>query len=149
MKIAFVINEIPTEKTNYATTHLALTALISGHDVWYIEIGSFAYDPDELVHAWAHRPARSNYRTAKRFLADLKGGKSVRERITVDSLDILFLRNNPADDFMTRPWARLAGINSPKAARILKREGFTNVSILKGGMMNWYRRGLTVEGAEK
>ena len=116
MKIAFVINEIPTEKTNYATTHLALTALISGHDVWYIEIGSFAYDPDELVHAWAHRPARSNYRTAKRFLADLKGGKFVRERITVDSLDILFLRNNPADDFMTRPWARLAGINFGRLA---------------------------------
>lgn len=117
MKIAFVINQIPTEKTNYATTHLALTALMRGHDVWYIEIGNFAYDPDELVHAWAHRPARLNYRTASRFLDDLKSDKFLMERITVDSLDILFLRNNPADDFMTRPWARLAGINFGRLAQ--------------------------------
>lgn len=116
MKIGFVINHIPSEKTNYATTHLALTALMRGHDVWYIEIGDFAYDPDELVHAWAHRPARSNYRTAKRFLGDLKSDKFLMERITVDSLDILFLRNNPADDFMTRPWARLAGVNFGRLA---------------------------------
>lgn len=116
MKIAFVINDQQTEKTNYTTTHLAVTALRRGHDVWYIDIGDFAYDPDEEVHAWAYTPPRFNYRSAKRFLSDLKAGKFLRERITVDRLDVLFLRNDPADDIIKRPWARLAGINFGRLA---------------------------------
>jgi glutathione synthase len=35
----------------------------------------------------------------------LRGKKAVRERITVDDLDVLMLRNVPSDDFIRRPWA--------------------------------------------
>lgn len=38
---------------------------------------------------------------------------------------------------------------SPRAAKTLKKEGFTNVSIVKGGMIRWYRRNLEVEGKEE
>ena len=35
---------------------------------------------------------------------------------------------------------------SPKAARILKNNGFTNLSVMKGGIMAWRRMKLPVEG---
>lgn len=34
---------------------------------------------------------------------------------------------------------------SPRAARVLKNNGFTNVAIVKGGMMNWSKQELPVE----
>lgn len=116
MRLAFVINDHMSEKVDYTTTHLALTAIKRGHDVWYINVADFSYDPDEMVHAWAYRPQRNNYRSARRFLTDLKAGKFTRERITVDQLDVLFLRNNPADEIGVRPWARMVGINFGRLA---------------------------------
>ena len=41
MRIAFVVNDIQTEQTNYTTTHLAMTAVNLGHDVYYISVGDF------------------------------------------------------------------------------------------------------------
>ncbi len=35
---------------------------------------------------------------------------------------------------------------SPRAVKALKRAGFTNISVLKGGMRGWNRAGLPVEG---
>ncbi len=34
---------------------------------------------------------------------------------------------------------------SPRAARLLTKFGFTNVAIIKGGMMSWEKQGLPVE----
>lgn len=36
---------------------------------------------------------------------------------------------------------------SPTAARMLKKRGFSNISVIKGGMSAWKRAGLPVEGA--
>jgi len=36
---------------------------------------------------------------------------------------------------------------SPHAARVLKKRGFTNVAVVKGGMSAWKRAGLPVETA--
>lgn len=36
---------------------------------------------------------------------------------------------------------------SPNAARMLKKQGFTNVAVIKGGMSAWKRARLPVEGA--
>ena len=38
---------------------------------------------------------------------------------------------------------------SPKAAKLLKAAGFTNLSVMKGGMMSWRRDKLPVEGEAK
>ncbi len=37
---------------------------------------------------------------------------------------------------------------SSNAARLLKKAGFTNISIIKGGMKRWAREGLPVDGAK-
>ncbi len=36
---------------------------------------------------------------------------------------------------------------APRTARLLKKAGFTNIAIVKGGMSRWNREGLPTEGA--
>lgn len=116
MKLAFVVNEIMTEKINYSTTHLALEAMRRGHEVWHVNLSDLSYDPDEQVHATASRPPDDTYETTSDFLNHLQSDQAVRQRITVDEFDVLMLRNDPAEDFLARPWARLAGINFGRLA---------------------------------
>lgn len=116
MKMAFVVNDIATEQVNYTTTHLAFEAIRRGHELWYINLSDFAYGPDEHVHANAVHPLERRCDSAKDLLSDLQSAGAVRRRITLDSIDVLMLRNDPAEDFSDRPWARLAGINFGRLA---------------------------------
>ena len=70
-------------------------------------VGDLAYDPDEMIRARARTVGRK-YKTHENFLRDLTGKNSIRERITVDDLDVLVLRNVPSDDYLKRPWASTA-----------------------------------------
>jgi glutathione synthase len=54
--------------------------------------------------------SKTKYKTLESYLKEIKSEKSVRERITVDDLDVLMLRNDPAGDAVQRPWAQSAGI---------------------------------------
>ena len=104
MKLGFFVNDLEGEKPEYTTTGLAMAAVERGHDVWYIGAGNFAFDPDDAVRAQAARaPSTASEREA--FLEDLEP-----ERITVDDLDALWLRSDPADDVPDRFWAQTAGI---------------------------------------
>ena len=116
MKIGIVVNDIGTEISGYTTTHLAMTATNMGHEVWYMGVADFAYDPDENVHARARTVIRKRYRSAAIYLANIQSNKAVCERITLDNLDVLLLRDDPAQDVISRPWARLAGINFGRLA---------------------------------
>jgi glutathione synthase len=118
MRLAFVVNDIMTEQINYSTTHLALEAMRRGHEIWYVTLSDLAYDPDEQVHANARRPPGDAYATAREMLHDLQSENAVRQRIVVDEMDVLMLRNDPAEDFLSRPWARLAGINFGRLATL-------------------------------
>ena len=110
MKIGFICNDCATEEAGYTTTRLAMTALDMGHEPFLIGAGDLANDPDDCVHAWARAAPRKAYRSAKTYLADVQGPKARVERIKVDDLDVLMLRNDPAADLGTRPWAQSAGI---------------------------------------
>ena len=50
-----------------------------------------------------------NYKTPEAYLKALHGDKAIHERINVDEVDVLMLRNDPADDASARPWAQSAG----------------------------------------
>jgi glutathione synthase len=110
MKIAFVVNDIKTEVPAYTTIRLAMAAVNRGHEAWLISIGDLAYDSDELIRARAHAAPRERYKNTETYLAGLQGPESRRERITVSDLDVLMLRNDPAQDRTSRPWAQTAGI---------------------------------------
>jgi len=116
MKLGIAINALNTEQADYTTTHLAMTATNMGHEVWYIGMGEFTYDADESIHAHAVTVPRKKYRASKVYLGALRSESAVRQRIDIRDLDVLLLRNDPAEDVIKRPWARLVGINFGRLA---------------------------------
>jgi glutathione synthase len=105
MKIGFLVNGIDTEKVGFTTVRLACEAVNQGHEVFYFGVGDLAYDTDEYVRARARTFPKKTYASHTTFFKDLHGAKGLNERITVDDLDVLMLRNVPSDDFLKRPWA--------------------------------------------
>jgi glutathione synthase len=120
MKVGFIVNDIRTEEAGYTTTRLSMEAINQGHEAWVMGVGDLAYDQDENIRARARMVPKSRYKSQETYIADLKGMRSVRERITLDELDVLMMRNVPSDDYMVRPWA--AGI-AIEFGRILMRHG--------------------------
>lgn len=110
MRIGFVVNDITTEEAGYTTTRLAMEAINQKHEAWIMGVGDLAYDPDEKIHARARTVSGKSYKSNETFFNDLQGKKARQERITVDDLDILMLRNDPSADAIRRPWAQSAGI---------------------------------------
>lgn len=116
MRIGFVVNDIATEEEGYTTTRLAMTAINRGHEAWLIGTGDFAFDPDDYVRARARSAPGVKYKSTKTFLHELRGPRGKVQRITVDDLDILMLRNDPSQDQGRRSWAQQAGIVFGRAA---------------------------------
>jgi glutathione synthase len=110
MKIGFVVNDIMTEGTGYTTTRLGMAAINSGHDAWAMGVADLAYDPDEKIKARARMAPRQKYKTSEAYLRALQSSKAKSERISVDDLDVIMLRNDPSEDAINRPWASSAGI---------------------------------------
>ena len=115
MKLAFAINEVRTERSGYTTTHLALQALRRDHQVWYVEVGDFALAPDGRLGAYARRLPGDHINDVDGLIKSLNA--TVREKADLSGLDALFLRNDPAPDALTRPWAQLAGVNFGRLAQ--------------------------------
>jgi len=110
MRIGIAVNEVRTEEPGYTTTRLAMAATNRGHEVWLMGAGDFAYDADDHISARVHGVPRSNYKSSEAYHTDLLGKKAKRERITVDDLDVLLLRSDPANDVGYRAWAQATGI---------------------------------------
>jgi glutathione synthase len=110
MRIGLVVNDITTEQNGYTTTRLGVAATNLGHEVWVFGVGDLAYDPDDRISARARRAPKVKYKTSESYLKDLQGKNAVSERIPVDDLDVVLLRNDPSVDAVSRPWAASAGI---------------------------------------
>ena len=110
MKIGMFINEVATEYPDYTTTCLAREATARGHEVWYVEVENFAYDPDDMVRARAVRVADGDYEDGKSYLAALDADDTLEERIEVGDLDVLMLRNDPSISASEHPWTTDVGI---------------------------------------
>jgi len=116
MRVGFVVNEVATEEANYTTTRLAMAAVNRGHEAWVMGCGDMAFDPDDHVRARARTVSKPSYKSNKTFLAEIQGPKPRSERVTVDDLDVLLLRNDPAEDRRRRAWASAAGVLFGRAA---------------------------------
>ena len=115
MRIGFVVNRVETEQAGYTTTRLAMSAVNRGHQVWIIGVGDFAFDPDDCVRARARVAPQKKFKSNQVFLEEIQN-RAPTDRITVDDLDVLMLRNDPAEDHGRRPWAQTAGIMFGRAA---------------------------------
>jgi glutathione synthase len=106
MKIAFVINDIQTEKANYTTTYLALTAHKRGHKVFVFGVGDLGYSSDGHMIAQARAVGEHSYKNTDTFFKAMVNAEPAR--ISSKDLDVLFLRNDPSEDINNRNWAQNA-----------------------------------------
>ena len=108
MRLAFFVNDVSTEIDEYATTRLARAACRKGHEVWYVGVGDV-----ELGESGGRLVARARAAvfhegdTLDGFLTATKERRP--ERIVMDDLDVLYLRNESIDDLHQRPWASPLG----------------------------------------
>jgi glutathione synthase len=110
MKIGFVVNDVMTEKASYTTTRLAMAAVNMGHRSFTLGVADFVYAPDGSIHAHARSVQGDRYDDLKVFMQELKDEEVQSERISLDNLDVLLLRNDPAEDALDRTWAQTSGI---------------------------------------
>ncbi|WP_170608753.1 glutathione synthase [Ruegeria arenilitoris] len=122
MKLGFLVNRLETEKERYTTTLLAMTAANRGHEVYRMDVASLSCNIDAKVTARAVQVASA---ASVDLIAEKEARDAASNSIDISNLDTLFLRNDPAEDVVSRPWARLAGINF---GRLAKQSGVTVVN---------------------
>jgi glutathione synthase len=123
MRIAFLVNEVVTEVDEYTTTRLARAAVQCGHQVWYVGVGDAELGGDGQLVARAHAAEFKNGDTLEGFMDSVKERDD--ERIVMDDLDALFLRNESLEDLQERPWASPLGV---VLGQMLKARGVTVVN---------------------
>jgi glutathione synthase len=108
MRIAFLVNSVETEVDEYATTRLAKTAALMGHEVWYVGLGDLRIgEPDGEIGAHARPGLAGEDDTLTVFVDRVK--ESSVEHIRLDTLDAVFLRNDSIEDMQDRSWASSLG----------------------------------------
>jgi len=110
MRIAFVVNDLRSEEPGFTTTRLALASVERGHECFVFGVGDFIYAPNGAIHALARLAQAARAKSLEAFLKQLQTDDVPVERICVDDLDVLMLRNDPSADANDRPWAQTAPI---------------------------------------
>ena len=124
MRLAFFVNDVATEIDEYTTTRLARAAAQGGHEVWYVGVGDVELgESDGQLVARAHAAEFDKDDTLESFMERIKERDA--ERIVMDDLDALFLRNESIDDLQERPWASPLGV---VFGQMLKARGVTVVN---------------------
>jgi glutathione synthase len=124
MRLAFFVNDVATEIDEYTTTRLARAAVQGGHEVWYVGVGDVELgESDEQLVARARAAEFETGDTLESFMERIKERDA--ERIVMDDLDALFLRNEPINDLLDRPWATSMGV---VFGQMLKDRGVTVVN---------------------
>ncbi len=123
MRIAFLVNEVVTEVDEYTTTRLARSAAQCGHQVWYVGVGDAELGGDGQLIARAHAAEFKKSDTLEGFMERVKERDA--ERVVLDDLDALFLRNESLEDVQERPWASPLGV---LLGQMLKERGVTVVN---------------------
>jgi glutathione synthase len=109
MRIGFVVNSVATEHPEYTTTRLALAATRRGHQTWLMGVDDFSHRLDGSVAAHAKGARGKKHANVGAYLSNVQ--EDDRDAcISVDDLDVLVMRNDPADDLVERPWAVTSGI---------------------------------------
>lgn len=109
MRIGFVLNDVMNETLPSTTINLVVSALHMGHEVWLMGVADFAYDPNDTIHAHAVSASKKRFKDTEEYMCHIVSKDAKKERITVEDLDVLMLRNDPAADF-DKPWAQHASL---------------------------------------
>ncbi|HYH73148.1 MAG TPA: glutathione synthase [Nocardioides sp.] len=109
MRLAFLVNDVATEIDEYTTTRLARAAARAGHETWYLGVGDLELGSSAGPFVGrAHAAQWSDGDTLESFMTRIKARDP--ERVVLDDLDALVLRNESIDDLQERPWASPLGV---------------------------------------
>jgi glutathione synthase len=109
MRLAMFVNDVATERPLYSTTQLAMVAVARGDEVFYLDVGDFSYTQDDEVCANARPAPAKKPRKSEPFLTAIQEATPRPLNVGPDSLDVLMLRNDVAQE-TDRPWAQSVGI---------------------------------------
>jgi glutathione synthase len=110
VKIGFIVNDVDTEIPVYTTTRLAMCATQMDHQAWIMGVGDLTYEPDGTLSARARAGPAKQYKSPERYLEDVQGSRGKETQLRLQDLDVVLLRNDPADDAVDRAWAVTAGV---------------------------------------
>ena len=109
VRIGFVVNDVDTERPQYTTTRLAMAASRRGHEVWLMGVGDFSHRGDGSIGAKAREAPGRRSASLESYLRAVQRPKREIGRLSIDELDVLMMRNDPAEDATDRPWAVASG----------------------------------------
>ncbi|HLM19262.1 MAG TPA: glutathione synthetase [Acidimicrobiia bacterium] len=110
MRIGFVVNGVDSEQPEYTTVRLALAAAQRDHETWLMGVDDFSQHADGTVAAHARRADAKDAEDQVTFLAGVQDEGRLPEQVAIADLDVLVMRNDPADDMTERPWAVTSGV---------------------------------------
>ena len=120
MKICFVVNSVETEKSG-TTVFIMYEAWRRKHEVYMMGVGDFNYNNEqELTIDCTTLSKNSNPETPQEYIKLLQGEKAKKQKINVQDLDVLFIRNNPTEEADGRQWAEHSGV---AFGRMVQQEG--------------------------
>ncbi|HEY5822389.1 MAG TPA: hypothetical protein VIT20_10465 [Propionibacteriaceae bacterium] len=134
MRIAFLVNDVGTEKAIYTTTLLARTAAQRGHDVHYLDLVGLSVQPGGEVLARTRRAPGPGCDLVE-FLASVQ--QTPPRTVDVGELDVLMIRSEPSFELETRAWAQPISWQFGELAR------------LRGVLVLSDPRGLALAGPDK
>ncbi len=105
MNIVFLINEFATEDPKYTTPLLGYTAHNRGNKVYFSEVSNLEYLEDGGFGIKAKSVPKGKHKDSREFFEAIRDSEENSCTITHKDIDVLFLRNNPSEDVIKRPWA--------------------------------------------
>jgi glutathione synthase len=111
MKVCMIVNNITTEREPYTTTVLAHKMHNRSHEIFYMGIEDLSWYPEGCAGGRAVKAESKKFRTRASYLEAIKAEVPNKEKLLFKDIDIVMLRNDPAEEDKTRAWARVAGIS--------------------------------------
>ena len=106
MRIGFVVNEVsPPRSRSTRRRAWRWRRPRRGHETWLMGVDDFAHEPDGAITAHARGRVASASDRPSATSRTSRARTAIDEQICVDDLDVLFMRNDPAEDATERPWA--------------------------------------------
>ncbi len=110
MKICFVLSNLNDERCGTSLI-LLKKAYERDHTVYVMNVGGFNFNQGSPISISCKKVPKSlKYKDAEDFLGKLKKDSVKWKMLDSQELDVMFLRNNPTEESLSRHWAEHSGL---------------------------------------
>ncbi|MGB3774926.1 MAG: glutathione synthase [Leeuwenhoekiella sp.] len=120
MNICFVLSSLDNERCGTSLV-LMKKAHERGHTVYLMNVGGFNFSQGNPISITCKKVPKSlKYKDSEDFLSKIKEDAVKWEILDSQKLDVMFLRNNPTEESLSRHWAEHSGL---AFARMVQQQG--------------------------